>query len=78
MKLAKPITKVVWEIMTLSLHFYEFILPKEYVVLMNGENHLLVKNEPMNLRNTSNWLKFKTLRILPTILEESMEYISNW
>ena len=75
MKLAEPITKLVWKIMKLSLYFYEFILPKEYVVPMIGENQPLVANELMNLRN--NWLKFKTLRILPTILEESMEYTSN-
>jgi hypothetical protein len=34
MELLEPIAKLVYKIIKLSLHFYEFILPKAYVHLL--------------------------------------------
>jgi hypothetical protein len=42
---------------------------------MNGENWLLVTDEPVEFEN--NWLKCKNLGKLPIILEESMDYNPN-
>ena len=46
-----------------------------HIGTMNGENHVLVTSEPVELRN--NWLRFKTSGYLPIILEEFIEYASN-
>ena len=77
MKLVEPITKPIYRFMQLSLHFFEFILPKEYVEWMRSMLNytiiyfLLFRPGALNMNKSKTHLRLQanwwTLHRLPSL-----------